>query len=289
MLPGMRFLFLFGAAFIALASSQAQIETESGLKLMSFNLRYASDQQPNAWADRRPVMARLIQHHAPDVMGTQEGVFEQLQDLSRDLPEYESVGLGREGGSRGEFCSIFFRRDRFELLAFDHFWLSDTPQTIGSITWGHLYIRMATWVRLRDRESDQELIVLNTHFDHQVEDARLKAASLIYDWISSTDPQTPLVITGDFNCAAETSAPFKILTTDSGLMDTWLAAKIRSSETPPNTFHGYRPPLPDGKRIDWILVRESMLVENAAILTDHDHGQYPSDHFPVTAAVMLQP
>lgn len=271
----------------SLPNSVTAKPAELELKLMSFNLRYASDEQPNRWNDRRPVMVRVIQENAPDVMGTQEGTFRQLQDLAHDLPVYDSVGLGREGGSRGEFCSIFFRRDRFELIAFDHFWLSDTPRTIGSITWGHRYIRMATWVRLRDRNTQGELIVLNTHFDHEVAAAREKAATLIRDWTQTVDPAIPLVVMGDFNCAAGSSMPFTILTTDSGLTDTWLSAKMRSPESPPNTFHGYQPPLFEGERIDWILVRDSLLVQSAAVLTDHDGGQYPSDHFPVTATVLL--
>ena len=271
----------------SLPNSATAKPAELELKLMSFNLRYASDEQPNRWDDRRPVMVRVIQENAPDVMGTQEGVFGQLQHLAHDLPDYDSVGLGREGGSRGEFCTIFFRRDRFELIAFDHFWLSDTPRTIGSITWGHHYIRMATWVRLRDRNTRAELIVLNTHFDHEVAAAREKAATLIRDWTRTMDIGIPLVVMGDFNCAAGSSVPFTILTADSGLVDTWRSAETNLPESPPNTFHGYQLPLFEGERIDWILVREPMRVRNAAVVMDHDHGQYPSDHFPVTATVLL--
>src|SRR5690606_22970939 len=69
------------------------------LRVMSFNLRFASNQQPNAWPDRRPVMKHVIEQAAPDVIGTQEGVYAQLRDLAADLPAYEWIGLGRAGGS----------------------------------------------------------------------------------------------------------------------------------------------------------------------------------------------
>ena len=254
------------------------------LRVMSFNLRFASTQPPNAWPDRRPVMKRLIEQSAPDVIGTQEGVYSQLRDLAKDLPAYEWIGLGRAGGSRDEFCAIFFRRDRFEPVAFDHLWLSDTPNVIGSITWGHSNIRMATWVRLRERTTGREFYFWNTHFDHQVEPARQKSAALLRDRIAEIDPTTPLLLVGDFNCVAGASPAHEILTAEAGLVDTWTAAARRTNELF-NTFHNYEAPVMNSQRIDWILARRPAAVESAAIITDHEGLQYPSDHFPVVAEV----
>jgi endonuclease/exonuclease/phosphatase family metal-dependent hydrolase len=256
------------------------------LRVMSFNLRFASNQQPNAWPDRRPVMKHVIEQAAPDVIGTQEGVYAQLRDLAADLPAYEWIGLGRAGGSRDEFCAIFFRRDRFEPVAFDHLWLSDTPNVIGSITWGHTYVRMVTWVRLRERSSGREFLFWNTHFDHQVEIARQKSAVLLRDRIAKTDPSLPLLLVGDFNCPAGTSTAFNLLTKDTGLTDTWTAATARTNEKF-NTFHNYEPPLMNGERIDWILARQPVTVGDAAIVTHREGAQYPSDHFPIIADVQF--
>lgn len=263
--------------------------SESGLTLrvMTFNLRYASPQPPNAWPDRRPIMRRLIEREAPDVIGTQEGVYSQLRDMAADLPDYEWLGLGREGGSRGEFMAIFFRRDRFEPAAYDHFWLSDTPDVIGSMTWGNRYRRMVTWVRLRERSSGREFYFWNTHFDHEVEAARRKAAALLRERIAAADADVPLLLVGDFNCAAGNSAAFSILTNNTGLFDTWTAAEKRENESL-NTFHNYEPPLEDGVRIDWILARSRASVRRAAIVDYREGAQYPSDHFPVTATVRFE-
>jgi endonuclease/exonuclease/phosphatase family metal-dependent hydrolase len=264
----------------------AEVGTNPPLKIraMSFNLRFASNQQPNAWPDRRPVMKRTIEQTAPDIIGTQEGVYGQLRDLAHDLPDYEWIGLGRAGGSRDEFCAVFFRRERFEPVAFDHLWLSDTPNVIGSITWDHAHIRMATWVRLRDRATNREILVWNTHFDHQVEAARQKSAALLRDRIAAADQAVPLLLIGDFNCPAGASRAHEILTSETGLVDTWTAAVSRENETL-NTFHNYQPPLPNQQRIDWILARPPVVVERAAIVTYHEGSQYPSDHFPVLADV----
>lgn len=254
------------------------------LRVMTFNLRFASEQPPHAWPARRPVMRHVIERAAPDVIGTQEGLYGQLRDLATDLPAYDWIGLGREGGSRGEFTAVFFRRDKFEPVAFDHFWLSDTPDVIGSMTWGNRYRRMVTWVRLRERASGRVFEVWNTHLDHEIEAAREKAAALITERLARVDPQIPLLLVGDFNCLAGASAPYTVFTKKAGLVDTWLSAAQRTNDGL-NTFHGYQPPQRGGERIDWILARTPQAVTEAAILDDAENGQTPSDHFPVTATV----
>lgn len=254
------------------------------LRVMTFNLRFASAQPPHAWPERRPVMQHVIEREAPDLIGTQEGLYDQLNDLAADLPGYAWIGHGREGGSRGEFMAIFYRRDRFEPLAFDHFWLSDTPDVIGSATWGNRYKRMVTWARLRERTTGRVVEIWNTHFDHEVETARAKSAALLRARLAAVDAVTPLLLVGDFNCLAGRSAPYTELTEGAGLTDAWLAAARRTNDDL-NTFHGYEPPKHDGERIDWILARRPAAVSEAAILTYAEDGRTPSDHFPVTATV----
>jgi hypothetical protein len=97
-----------------------------------------------------------IEQYTPDLMGTQEGLYAQLKDLAADLPAHAWVETGRDGGSRGEFMAVFCRKERFEPLEYDHFWLSDTPDVIGSSTWGNTNRRMVTWVRCRDLASGRE-------------------------------------------------------------------------------------------------------------------------------------
>ncbi len=271
------------AAFLVLAGWRLPAATTAGsldLRVMTYNLRYASARPPNSWAERRAVMAALIREQAPDVFGTQEGLYAQLKDLAGDLPGYEWIGLGREGGSRGEFMAIFYRRGRFEPMEFDHFWLSDTPNLIGSTTWGNVNRRMVTWVRLRERATGAEFYLWNTHFDHEIEEARRKSAVLLRDRIAAIPRDLPLVLTGDFNCAAGKSRAFETLVTEGGLADTWDLAVRRVNEGV-NTFNGFKPPAMEGVRIDWILVRGRATVTRAEIVTWSRGGQLPSDHFPV--------
>jgi len=257
------------------------------LRVMTYNLRYASQTPPNAWPARRPVMKNLIASVAPDVIGTQEGLYSQLKDIASDHPAYEWIGLGRDGGSRGEFMAVFYKRARFEPVAFDHFWLSDTPEVIGSATWGHSNRRMVTWVRFRERATGREFMFWNTHLDHEVETARQKAAALIRDRLAAADRTIPLILVGDFNCAAGNSRAWEILTGEAGLTDAWPLAATRVNEGL-NTFNGFQPARKDGVRIDWVLLRGKAGVSRAEIVTYSENGQNPSDHFPVVVDLKLQ-
>jgi endonuclease/exonuclease/phosphatase family metal-dependent hydrolase len=254
------------------------------LHVMSFNLRYASLSAPNSWKARRPVMAELLRREQPTVLGTQEGLYAQLKDIEHDLPaQYDWIGVGRAGGSRDEFAAVYFDTLRVDPLEFDHFWLSATPDVVGSKSWGNNVIRMVTWVRFADRVTGRQFVVVNTHFDHESENSRLRSAELVRDRINAIAPGLPVVLTGDFNAAATAAPAYDILTSGAGLTDSWLAAADRRTPLYA-TYHGYRPLVPDGPRIDWILTRGAT-VEAAAINTYSRGGQFPSDHLPVQAVL----
>ncbi|MEV7739682.1 endonuclease/exonuclease/phosphatase family protein [Streptomyces sp. NPDC088921] len=256
------------------------------LDVMTFNLRFASTAEPNSWTARRPVMRRLLRREAPTLMGTQEGLYQQLRDIHADLgPHYDWIGTGREGGSHDESTAIFYDTRRLAPLEHDTYWLSDTPRVIGSNTWGGALPRIVTWVRFRDRAvGGREFHVLNTHFDHVGQYARERSAEFLGQKIAEFDPSSPVVVTGDFNAAAHDNPAYDILLA-TGLVDTWDAAAERGKQYA--TFHGYKPLTPDGDRIDWILTSPGTTVHRASINTFAMNGQFPSDHLPVQATVTL--
>ncbi|MEQ7126765.1 endonuclease/exonuclease/phosphatase family protein [Actinopolymorpha sp. B11F2] len=255
--------------------------------VMSFNVRVGSDGLHDPWADRRAATAAVLRSQAPTVIGTQEGLYHQLRDISADLPtHYEWIGTGREGGSRGEFMAVFFDVRRLDPREFDHFWLSDTPAEIGSSSWGNKVVRMATWIRFRDRVTGRDFVVLNTHLDHAVDKAQRLGAELVAERLAAFDPALPVIVTGDFNVAAEASTPYDTLTTGAGLVDTWSAANDRLTPAYA-TYHGYEPAVEGGDRIDWILVRPDTRVQAAAINTRTVDGRWGSDHWPVQALLAL--
>lgn len=289
--------FLTSSAVAAAAASPSLVKAQvlqpneprapkpdGALDVMTYNLRYAAATGPNNWPARRPVMRDLLLQERPDVFGTQEGVYTQLKELASDLHDYRWIGLGRDGGSRGEFMAVFYRQDRLEPLEFDHFWLSDTPEVMGSTTWGNTNRRMVTWVRFEDRQTKRTFHFWNTHFDHQIETARQKSAGLIRDRIAKIPATTPVILLGDFNAFSGASKSYEILTQEAGLKDTWHAAKARSNEDA-NSFNDFRALERKSQRIDWILFRGEAQVHHAAVVTTKAENQWPSDHCPVTARI----
>jgi endonuclease/exonuclease/phosphatase family metal-dependent hydrolase len=266
------------------------------LNVMTFNLRYASASAPHAWAERRPVTRKLLRGESPHLIGTQEGLYQQLRDIERDLGAgYAWIGTGRDGGSHGEFVAIFYHTGRLAPLEYDHFWLSETPGTIGSKDeFGTEeeragFPRMVTWVRFGVRGTASVFYALNTHLDNRSETARRRAATQLAGYLTNRlDPDLPRIVTGDFNApAAAGTSVYDTLLNEGGLVDSWTRAARRGEHY--STWHGYKPPVPGGVRIDWILTSPEVITSYAAINAYCDRGRYPSDHLPVQAVVTLPP
>ena len=56
------------------------------LKVMTYNLKFASPTFKPAWSVRREWQVDLIKKHGPDVIGTQEGLKEQIDYLMDHPP-----------------------------------------------------------------------------------------------------------------------------------------------------------------------------------------------------------
>ncbi|MGI5351059.1 endonuclease/exonuclease/phosphatase family protein [Streptomyces sp. CA-250714] len=269
------------------ADEQLRAGGTAALRTMTFNLRFASDTPPHSWPERRSVTRALLRRERPHLIGTQEGLYPQLKDIAADLgrERYDWLGIGRAGGSRDEFMAIFYDVRRLLPLEYDHFWLSDQPALIGSATWGNTVVRMVTWARFRDLATGRELYHLNTHLDHRSQPSRERSVALVNERLAGLDPELPRLVTGDFNVPAHGNPVYDTLLADGKLTDTWDTAESRSKLY--GTFHGYRPLVPDGDRIDWILASPGVRVRHASINTYERDGQYPSDHLPVQALIEL--
>ncbi len=121
--------------------------------MMSFNMK--RDLLPfgrHVWHKRAGQAAELIRRAAPDILGTQELTEGPLGDMERLLPEYQWVGEGRGGGRKGEYTAIFFRREKFQLMSQQTFWLSPTPEQ-PSRDWTTPFPRICTWCELQPVDS----------------------------------------------------------------------------------------------------------------------------------------
>ncbi|HEX7351887.1 endonuclease/exonuclease/phosphatase family protein [Brachybacterium sp.] len=265
------------------------------LHVMSFNIRYdrsaSGDTQPgdaDHWPDRRPLVIDLLEREQPTLLGIQEALYSQLTVIEEALPRHRSIGYGRDGGSRGEYSAIFYDATRLEVLEWDQFWLSDTPEVIGSATWGNTVTRIVVWARMRDLTTGEEFAMINTHFDHQSEPARIKSAQAMIDLFDGGElDQLPTLVTGDFNSAAHDSGAYSTLVAEGPTVDTWDVAEEQVT-TAWGTFPGYEEPVADGDRIDWVLTTDDVTTLRAALnVSTGKDGRFPSDHAPVQALVVL--
>jgi endonuclease/exonuclease/phosphatase family metal-dependent hydrolase len=288
------------ASFFATLSLGAAADSAE-LRVMSFNIRFSKPDHSEAasennWADakypRRERAIRVIQENSPDLLGVQEARELQIEDLKKALPSYAFYGVGRDDGkTEGEFSGIFYRKDRFTQTGAGSFWLSATPEKPGTSFYLALNAcaRIASWVKLADKESGRQFVLLNMHWDHISEPARQKSAALVRERLETLGGDLPVIVTGDFN-AHEDSPAVKELVGANDSKGRKLADSYRElrPERSPNesSFNGWKGTLP-GKRIDFILHTSELTPVAAEIVRTSYDGHWPSDHYPVIATLKL--
>lgn len=274
-------LLLLLFAGLAGVTATAADNAAAPLKVMTFNVRLPTDADgDNRWQARKDILVDTIRAQQPAVFGTQELFAEQGDYIVRHLPQYAWFGVGRRGDAEGagdEHMGVFYLRDELKVIESGDFWLSDTPDVAGSITWGNLYPRMVTWALFERIADGRRFYFFNTHLPYRDQDEpiRERGAALLLQRLSALPADVPVVVTGDFNTGPDSGVHAR-LTGD--LIDAWERSRQRSGQEA--TFHAF-----SGKadrRIDWILVR-GFDVGPVATVTDQQNGRYPSDHFPVVA------
>jgi endonuclease/exonuclease/phosphatase family metal-dependent hydrolase len=261
------------------------------LHIMSFNIRLdctgTLPGEPDYWPERAAALQAVLELESPTAVGLQEVLFHQLAAIEGAFPEhYKMIGFGRDGGSAGEYSPIFYDSRRLRVSAWDQFWLSDEPDLAGSTSWGNTVTRVVTWGRFTDLSTGKELILANTHFDHDSENARILSARAVIDLVTSFSPRVPALLTGDFNAQAQASGAYDALVGSGVFLDTWTAA-VEQATPAYGTFPNYKDPVLGAARIDWLLATPGIAVRKAAINTFTLDGRYPSDHAPVQALVCL--
>jgi len=216
----------------------------------------------------------------------------QADYLSDNLKEYTLVGVGRDDGKRaGELSAVLYKSKRFELLDSGTFWLSETPQVAGSKSWDSSLPRIATWVKLRDRQAGgREICFLNTHWDHRGNQARVESEKLIRLWLNENARGMRVIMTGDLNVTETHDGLRSLLATgpdDPGLVDVFRLLHPERGEEEV-TFHGFSGRR-RGRRIDFILASPDWTGTTATIDHANRDGQYPSDHYPVDAVLSYGP
>lgn len=278
------FLFLLLCLPAAAASAQAPV------RVLTFNIRYGTaNDGAHVWPARRAHVISTIRDHAPHLLGVQEALRFQLDELHAALPGFQEIGVGREDGrTAGEYAALLVDTLRFGVLGSGTFWLSDTPDIPGSMHWGNRITRVTTWARLVDRATGDTVRVYNLHWDHESQPSRERSARLLLQRIAAdANAGDAIVVMGDFN-SDETNPAFTVLVSDQGvpLHDTFRAR--HPDATIVGTFNSFRGDSTAGK-IDAVLVGEGWETIDAGIDRRRFGALWASDHFAVWATLRRRP
>ena len=290
------------------------------INVLSINVRYATaNDGANRWELRKDLLLSVVKEGKYDFIGGQEVLihpkdeFNQVKFLSENLSDYGTLFTCREKDpNQGEGTPLFFRKDRWKIDDTDQgsFWLSDTPNVTGSVTWegqsncprvctGGLFHE----IDASGKATGKTLYVYSTHFDHVGEIPRQKSAALIFEKIAQRkDKNAPVVIMGDFNCG-EKSPAIRFLkgetvvlggeemTPPMKLLDSFRV--VHPDEKNVATFNGFKPREKTdsgsdiGEKIDYIFITPDLKAKEAEIIRTRRDALYPSDHYPIRATIEI--
>ena len=276
---------------------------ESGItmKVCSFNIRYSntSDKYPDgtsaAWSARKDAVKKFIEDEKPDLIGRQEVRKDQSQwfsstfsadyayyDVSRDSSTGASVAT-----AGGEGVAVMYRKDRFDLVLKDFFWLDSKPRELpvknSDNTYGEWHSncrRVTVYAELKDKKNNGAIVwFFPTHYDHKSDEARTKSAELMVSQMQALCKETDLkkanqviIHVGDLNTTSDKLAP---------LNDNMHYARLEASgnDKYASTFNGFGD---SNKIIDHIYYGGKAIKPIKYWVNKKDYGvPFLSDHYPV--------
>lgn len=267
------------------------------LYIGQYNIRNANAKDSaagNGWERRCPVVCDILRAESFDIFGSQEVLHGQMEDLRAALPQYESIGVGRnDGKTGGEYAPIFYKKDRIRCLQSGTFWLSETPDVVASIGWDAKYTRICTWGQFKDLKSGRKFWMFNLHMDHRGMEARRQSCYLVLAKVKEMCGKQPYILTGDFNVDQKNEI-YNIIA-DSGVFhDSYETAEVRMAETGPMNYFkiNYKTDRridhvflsPHFKALDYKLMTYSYWVE---VEPGVHEQRLPSDHYPIGVHVTL--
>lgn len=276
----MRFLKLIGIVLVILMTNKG---FSQDISVMTYNIKWDNTNDTvNNWNDRKEAMVDLLKHYQPNIIGMQEVVNGQLNYLVTNLPNFSSIGVGREDGKeKGEYSPILYDTKLLKVVKSSTFWLSDTPDKI-SVGWDAALERICTYALFEDLKTKKQFWVFNTHFDHIGVMAREKSAELIVSKMKDINMDNlPVVLMGDLNLTPDETP---ILYLKDALTDGQSITE-KTFYGPTGTFNGFDQDRVLTNRIDYIFVDSFNILEYMHIDDRMENNKHISDHLPVLATI----
>lgn len=254
---------------------------EDTIRIMSFNIR-CGDVGVQTAESRYTLVRDTILKGDPDSVGLQEATPAWMDYLKDALSsEYDYVGIGREGGHKGEYSSIFYKKDKYIVTESGNFWLSETPEK-ASKGWDAACIRICTWAVLENKETKEKYVHVNTHLDHIGVLARRNGVEIMLKKLKEYS-DIPAVFTADMNIEEGTENYLQFV--NSGFMyDTKYQAPNTVNYL---TYHDTHPSEHEKSIIDYVMTNNKFSADTYKVVTAGIDGKYVSDHFPVYADLYI--
>ena len=276
-----------GTRAVQAAAAVRTVGHSGDVKVMTFNVRNSNAQDgPNAWPQRIDLFFETITGFNADLIGFQEVLALQHDEIQKRLSGYAFSGVARDDGKRkGEWCLVGYRESRFALVAQGDFWLSETPTIAGSESWDAALTRICSWVRVRDQSTGRELVFANTHFDHKGVVARQEASRVLSKQLSEVAKGVPAILVGDLNITEDNPAYAVLVRPTTPGAIAWIDAyrAVHPARAPDEaSFPGFNGGTA-GSRIDFIFHTPHFVANTSEIVRNSRDGRFPSDHYAVTA------
>ena len=259
---------------IGVPDTGAKAPAEETVRIMSYNVRLGE-------FDREEIVPQVIADYLPDSVGLQECDGTWFLSMKAYLPDYEIIGVGRLSGLPliGESTAIMYRADKYELIDWGTFWLSETPDKVSK-GWDAQHNRTCTWAILENLETGEQYAHVNTHLDHMGAEARTNGLALVLEKAASFD--MPVVLTGDFNFPKGSDLYKQLISGE--MTDVSAIAETADSGC---THHAYKGTV-EGNPIDFILVNDQVTaVKSYNIMREKYNDRYVSDHYPIFADIVF--
>lgn len=280
----MKKILLLSALLVSFLCATLQVGATE-IKTGTFNIRMATPaDSSNEWKYRMDLVLNALTIEKFDVIGFQEVLQRQLEDLEKMLPNYAYVGVGREDfGQKGEYAPIFYRADKYKKIESNTFVLAEDTTFIGKLGWDAACTRIVTWILLEDVKTKQRFYFFNTHFDHVGKVAQKNSAQLLSEKAFVKNKKYPVIITGDFNVTSDSEA-YTIMTKH--FQD---SKKIATSVTgDPFSYQGFKKiPQDQFVLIDYIFVSKEFKVKSYYTIFTENKGVVISDHNVVVAVIEI--
>lgn len=268
-------------------SGKKQVWAKETIRVATYNIQWYGYVKKPTWDERLVALKKLFDDNAFDIVGVQEPDTMMVNTLVKTLGgRYDWVGLveASDNTSSGfiPLNPIFYNVERFECLSQDIFWFGHAHGTIGYDSWG---MRLCNYAKFRDRQTDMEFYVFNSHYDHRGHEAKEVSSTVLLNKVMEIAEGLPVVLTGDFNTDENTPGYRKLV--ESGIVDDAMLALPASKRVNWEYFSmaNYKPKETIRKNnlhIDHIFYTPATSkVQSWRLILDSHEGVFGSDHLPI--------